>query len=567
MSDATKSTTEATTPATGSGNGHGHAGASTGPTILVSPALKIPGREKLVKHMTRASKKRVIAYGEDFLHEKLPVDTRVIYSPPPLRAVPDVRAAVRHALNHPFGCDPLFAMLTPGMKVTIAVDDISLPLPPMRAPDVRGVVLEVVLELLADYGVDDIEIVMALAIHRRMTGEEIRHAVGEKVFRAYYPKRLYNHDAEDKNGMTHLGDTPHGEKVIINKRAVESDLTIYVNLNLVPMDGGHKSVAVGLTGYESLRSHHNPATILDCWSYMDPKKSAMHRSTARMGKVVNEHMNVFHIETTVNNDMFGPALGFLHKDEDEWSTLEEWGFAALKGTLSRLPWSAKRAIFQQHRAPYGVTGVFAGRTDATHERTLDACYRQYSVPVEGQTDVMIAGVPFVCPYNVNSIMNPLLVHCTALGYLFNFYRGRPLVREGGVLIICHPLYDEWHPDHHPSYIEFFHRCLSETRDSKRLEREHEQKFAADPTYVHMYRHGNAYHGAHPFYMWYWGENGRKHMGKVIIVGPESLHAAKVLGWETAKDLRQALEMAETYVGRKPSITHLHTPPILIADVT
>ena len=36
------------------------------------------------------------------------------------------------------------------MKVTIAVDDISLPLPPMATPDVRQTILEIVLELLAD---------------------------------------------------------------------------------------------------------------------------------------------------------------------------------------------------------------------------------------------------------------------------------------------------------------------------------------------------------------------------------------------------------------------------------
>ena len=55
------------------------------------------------------------------------------------------------------------------MKVTIAIDDISLPLPPMRTPDVRQTVLEIVLELLADHGVDDVHIIIANALHRRMT--------------------------------------------------------------------------------------------------------------------------------------------------------------------------------------------------------------------------------------------------------------------------------------------------------------------------------------------------------------------------------------------------------------
>jgi len=47
------------------------------------------------------------------------------------------------------------------MKVFIAVDDISLPLPPMRRPDIRERVLTIVLQQLADYGVDDYQICIA----------------------------------------------------------------------------------------------------------------------------------------------------------------------------------------------------------------------------------------------------------------------------------------------------------------------------------------------------------------------------------------------------------------------
>src|SRR4051812_19561557 len=80
---------------------------------------------------------RVIFSGEDMLLEDLPVGTRCIYPKPPIAGLPNVRAAIRWAINHPEGdCDPLHAQLKPGMKVTIAVDDISLPLPPMRTPDV-----------------------------------------------------------------------------------------------------------------------------------------------------------------------------------------------------------------------------------------------------------------------------------------------------------------------------------------------------------------------------------------------------------------------------------------------
>ena len=52
---------------------------------------------------------------------------------------------------------------------------------------------------------------------------------------------------------------------------------------------------------------------------------------------------------------------------------------------------------------------------------------------------------------MNSFLNPLLVQVMACGYLFNFYRGKPLVKKGGTLIITHPCSDAFDPDHHPSY--------------------------------------------------------------------------------------------------------------------
>src|ERR1700737_292115 len=99
--------------------------------------------------------------------------------------------------------------------------------------------------------------------------------------------------------MVELERTTKGEVVAINRRAAESDLLIYVNINLVPMDGGHKSVGTGLANYETLRAHHNPTTIRRSESYMEPARLALHKSSERIGRVVDHHLNVFHIETAI----------------------------------------------------------------------------------------------------------------------------------------------------------------------------------------------------------------------------------------------------------------------------
>lgn len=532
-----------------------------------------------VRFLDDDSAPRYLHYGEDFITAKFPAGTRVIYPNPPMKPIENRGAAIRYAINNPEGgVPPLYAQLKPGMKVTIALDDISVPLPPMKTPDIRQTVLEIILPMLKDHGVEDIEIVVALALHRPMTAAEIKRMVGPEVFAEYWPKKLYNMDAEDQENMVVIGMTRHNEHVQVVRRVAESDLLIYVNVNYVPMNGGYKSIGTGLSGYKSITHHHNPKTILKSDSYMDPENSALYNSNTRMGKIFNEKINVFHIETALNNKMYDDSMAFLATPEDDWTPSDQMKFKSMQWALKKLPRPAKRALMHKVPADYGLIGCFAGETQAVHEKTLQKCWQQHAVKVEGQSDIVVYGIPFESPYNVNSILNPLLVRVMALGYFFNMYRGKPVIKKGGTLIITHPCYDEFDPEHHPSYIEFFNRILPMTRDSMEMQERWEKEFATNPNYIQMYRTGNAYHGVHPFYMWYWAENGQAHVGRVIVVGAENDHVPERLGWLQAKTMDEALDMAREFYkednkdneelqDKDPSITLMHHPPFVIADVT
>ena len=145
------------------------------------------------------------------------------------------------------------------------------------------------------------------------------------------------------------------------------------------------------------------------------------------------------------------------------------------------------------------------------------------------------------------------------------YKGKPLVRKGGVLILSHPTRREFDPTFHPSYIDFFDNVLSDTTDPIEIESKYENAFATDPWYIHLYRTGHAYHGVHPFYMWYWGAHALDHLGAVIVLGgdPKTVHR---LGFLSATTMSDALEIAQSFVGPDPTLTHLHSPPLLMADV-
>lgn len=504
--------------------------------------------------------------GDGFHYEKLPEGTRVIYPPGPVDPLADPNVAIERALLEPMEMEPLHELLEPGMKLTIAFDDLSLPLPPMQRPDIRQLVIEKVLEKAAAKGVEDIHIIAALGLHRRMTKAELTHCLGKKIMGHYYPNRLYNYDAEDEENHVTLGHTDRDEEVRIDKRVAESDLLVYVNVNYIPMDGGHKSVHTGLSPYSSIRHHHNPDTLSHTRSLMDPPNSAMHGSINRMGRILDENIRVFHIETTLNNSAFPSIFDFMAKPEHDWNAVTKANFLANHRATNVMPRQAARRIFQSIKAPHRMTSVQAGATDPVHAETLRNNYEQMVVPVEGQSDVLMLGVPYLGPYNVNSIMNPLLVYNMLLGYLFNLYKGRPLVREGGVLIGTHPMPADFDKVHHPSYIDLWNEAFPETHDIREIHARYEEKYAYDPWYRTLYRNSYAYHGAHPFTVLYWAAHALDYLGDVILVGGDPMTTSR-MGLKRADTVAEALEMAQDVVGPNPSNTYMHIPPLFMCEVS
>ncbi|MCS7224063.1 MAG: nickel-dependent lactate racemase [Armatimonadetes bacterium] len=521
--------------------------------------------EELIRFVERKEETFLFHYGEGFLFDHLPVGTRIIYPRPPLPPLEDWVAEIRKALCNPVGTDPLPALLKPGMKVTICFDDLSLPLPPMKRPDIRQMVAEEVLSILADRGVDDVHFIGAIGLHRPMTLEELRHQLGERIVKAFYPLRLYCHDAEDPTGLVFIGKTEKGEEVWLNRRVAESDLVIYININLSPMDGGHKSLVTGVTNYATLKHHHNAPTLLTSY-YMDPDRSSLHRVLERQGRLIEEAVRHFQIETVVNSRTFPSPFGYLEKKEKDWTIWERMWATAVYRAGRMAPYELNTRIWQAMRAPYGMIGITAGAVEEVHSRTLSLLAEQQEVSVTGQSDIVVSGVPYLCPYNVNSVMNPILVFCLSLGYIFHLMSiGQPLLRPGGVLIFTHPLYERFHQRHHPSYITFYERVLTVTRDPLQMHKSFEEAFATDPTFIFRYRRDYAYHGVHPFYMWYWGSLGAQYAGKVIFVGADKKVAERI-GVDVAASVSEAIEMAKDFVGNNSSVTYFHFPPIFSCRV-
>lgn len=69
------------------------------------------------------------------------------------------------------------------------------------------------------------------------------------------------------------------------------------------MDGGYKSYSTGMVNYTSLKPNHDAKTLCKTNSLYDPDNSAMHRSFKRIGTVIQQHVDIFHVETVVDDQV------------------------------------------------------------------------------------------------------------------------------------------------------------------------------------------------------------------------------------------------------------------------
>lgn len=505
-------------------------------------------RPGFVHDVDRSTPPVLFWHGDTLTTERLPAGSRVVYAPELSKKIVDAKAAVVDAIANPVLGEPLKARLRPDMRLTIVFDDSAYPLFRTKGQDNRRRIIEAVLDLAADAGVDDVELVVARGLRRRMTETELIEAIGERVYDSFAPKGLLkHHDAENHEELIPVATLETGEPIEINKRVATSDLVVYAGTSLTPHDTGWHRIITGLSTY---------ATIGD-------------GSDERLDHVCEQaspHLKVFQVDATIDLSYMPSLLSFLSKREREWNALDKARFAIARETLSYLPPRFRRQLLNGVLIPQHMTSVVAGDVDAVGKTIATRLHEERNTPVTGQSDIVTFGVPSFAPYGTGSISNPVLMAGAGLGKLFSLHEGRPLVRDGGVAILHHPARPKFHTVHHPSDIDFFQEVLEATNDINEMA-DYESRFANDAWFKQLYQTSYAFHGAHPFQTWREVSRTRARLGGVIVVGGHAPTVRK-LGFKPASTFQDALEMAGDITGsREPSLTHLHAPPLFTAAVS
>ena len=194
-----------------------------------------------------------IPYADATLELSLP-ECDVTVAEPPGGDPVDPREAAETAVENPHG-PRLRDRVDPGDEVAVVVTDVT-----RATPD--DVLADVLLAELRAGGVDreQVRIVVGLGLHRPMSGEELREALGEHADLAE------NHDAEAAREVGTV-EGPDGESVAIELNPTVADADSVVSTGMVEphqyagFSGGAKTPAIGAGGESLIRYTHGPAML------------------------------------------------------------------------------------------------------------------------------------------------------------------------------------------------------------------------------------------------------------------------------------------------------------------
>jgi len=325
-----------------------------------------------------------IPYGKDGSIEVEVSDSRVagVVRAKEFSGGGDEEAVFEEIYAHPVGMAPLHEWLetrrekTGKTDLVVVVNDATRPTPTART-----------LDFLEDKipGWVDVRYIVACGSHRQPTEEEYRRLFGgERYERAR--DRVFYHDAKDQENLVEVGETPSGEKVVINRLVAEASSVLVIS-SVEPhyfagFTGGRKSFLPGVAAYDVIERNHSMAIRPEA------------RSLLLKGNPVHEGMDEF----------------------------------------ARVAAGDRTYAFLTVVEPSGrAVGGACGDIFLSLEKCVPLAEEIYSVPVEKKADVVVAVANH--PLDINLYQSQKAIE-----------NGKLVLRKGGVLILVAECPDGVGPD-------------------------------------------------------------------------------------------------------------------------
>ena len=198
-----------------------------------------------------------ILYGKSTLDVTFPAGcVPTIIRKRPMPILDDPAAAIADSLASPVSSPPLREAARGAQSACILICDITRPVP-------NALFLQPLIRELLDAGVpaSGITVLVATGLHRPNDGNELLELVGDPW--VLNTVTVANHYARDDDAHVHLGRTPRGTVVRLDRRLVEADIRIATGLVephfMAGWSGGRKVIAPGVAHAETITTFHNAA--------------------------------------------------------------------------------------------------------------------------------------------------------------------------------------------------------------------------------------------------------------------------------------------------------------------
>lgn len=200
--------------------------------------------------------KYTIPYGKETISFDIPkyFDVTVINQKhkQPIQNIQDV---LKNELDSPVNSEQLSKIAKNKKNACIVVTDIT-----RKCHD--DIILPIVIkEIEKEINKDNITILIATGLHRKMTTQEMEEKYGKWVVENF---RILDHNDEEH---VFLGTTSKKTPIEISKSAVDSELLVAIGVvephQYAGYSGGHKTVAIGIASDKTISHTHSPLMLKD----------------------------------------------------------------------------------------------------------------------------------------------------------------------------------------------------------------------------------------------------------------------------------------------------------------
>jgi hypothetical protein len=467
-------------------------------------------------------------------------DDVVLHPPPPPERVVDVDAAVRDALRFPLSGPPLERVAPRAGRVTIVVEPPALPVPG-GSRDPRATALAATLRELERCGVrgERVTILVAGGLGRRLGRRELETLLPPPEARSFHG-RVVVHDVED------AGLVPLVDDVRVRPELIETDFVVTVTAAETVVHGGTGAL-LGACDTATVRRATGARSLLEAAT------APAWATATRIEGAIASRAPLLGVSLVLD---LPRIVGAFRGYPDDVETVQRVARSRSRAIFSRLPGVARAEILGRLGRRLDATAAFAGPPSVAHAEALVRGVELRGVRLAQPVDALVVGVPWVGPHLPRARPNPVTAASLALGLAARLYRNASPIREGGTLVLVHPLTRTF-ARHETPYVALLEALR--TREPAALAAA-ERAVASDAAAIASYRRGEACHPLLPFADWAACVPALSRLGAVVVAGCRDALAARALGLVPSHGVGSALEMAHGLAGGRARLGVLLAPP-------